>query len=100
MTLPGALLAFLIASILALGYHLVRGGSFGRLVLYFISAWIAFFIGHWLGAILNWTYLRWGSLNMLPALLTTMLALVIADILAGPRKGSRKTQRKIPRHRR
>jgi uncharacterized membrane protein len=100
MTLPGVLMGLVTASILGLVYHLIRGGSIRRLVLYCICAWIAFFIGHWLGATLNWTYWRWGSLNMLPALLTTVLSLVVADFLAGPRKRSTRKQRKSPRRRR
>jgi uncharacterized membrane protein len=100
MTFPGVLLAILIASVIGVLYHLVRGGSLQRLVLYLISAWIAFFTGHFLGSSLDWTTWRWGSLNMLPSLLVTVLALILADVLAGPRKGSRRKIRKSPRHRR
>jgi hypothetical protein len=100
MTLPGVLLSILIASVVGLLYHLVRGGSIHRLVLYLICAWIAFFAGHFLGDSFDWTAWRWGSLNMLPSLLLTVLALILADILAGPRKGPRRKTRKTPRQRR
>ena len=85
MTLPGALLGLVIASLAGLLYHLLRGGSLGRLLLFVISAWIAFFAGHWIGGLLNWTSWRLGTLNLFPALLSTMIILILADIMAGPR---------------
>lgn len=97
MTLPGALLGLIIASLVGLLYHLLRGGSLGRLLLYIVSACIAFFAGHWLGDLINWTSWRLGTLNLLPALLATVIILVLADILAGPRSRHAVKSRKPPR---
>jgi hypothetical protein len=97
MTLPGFLLGLLLASILGLLYHLLRGGGFRRLLLYVLCSWASFFSGHWLGSLLHWTSWRWGSLNILPALLSTLLVLVLADVLAGPHDRSRKKTRKHSR---
>jgi fucose 4-O-acetylase-like acetyltransferase len=47
MTLPGALLAFLIATACGLAFHLVRGGSLYRMAQYVFAAWVCFFAGHW-----------------------------------------------------
>jgi uncharacterized membrane protein YfcA len=93
MTLPGVLLGIVISSLAGLVYHLIRGGSFRRLLLYVITSWIAFFAGHFLGALIGWTTLRVGSLNLLPALLSSVLVLILADIMAGPRgRPARKTR--------
>jgi len=97
MTLPGALLGLLIASGAGLAYHLLRGGGFGRLLLYLLCSWPAFFAGHWLGALLDWTSWRLGSLNLLPALLMTGIVLILAEIMAGPRGKPRRKPRKPPR---
>ena len=98
MTLPGAFLALLLASLAGLLYHLLRGGGFRRLLLYVLSSWFAFFAGHWLGTLLNWNSWRWGSLNVLPALLSTILVLILADVFAGPRARPRRKSRKPTRN--
>ncbi len=100
MTVPGALLGLVVSSVVGLLYHLVRGGGYKRLLLYVTCSWIAFFAGHWLGALIGWTSLRWGSLNMLPALFATVLVLILADIMAGPRiRSARKTRKTTRRDR-
>jgi hypothetical protein len=94
MTLPGALIAFVIASVIGLIYHLFRDGGFRRLILYVIVAWVGFFAGHGIGGLLRWNTLRFGSLNILPAVLITCIALIVAEILAGPRPRPRSSSRK------
>ncbi len=85
MTLPGAFLAFLIATACGLGFHLVRGGSLSRLALYVITAWIAFGAGQLVSGWLGWTTWRVGSLNLFPSLLATLMGLVAAAVLIGPK---------------
>jgi hypothetical protein len=94
MTLPGALIGFVIASVIGLGYHLLRGGGLRRLLLYLIVAWIAFFAGHGIGGLMQWDALRLGSLNLLPAALTAVVCLILAEILAGPQSHARRSPRK------
>ena len=94
MTLPGALIAFVIASAFGLLYHLFRDGGFSRLILYLIVAWVGFFAGHGLGELLGWNAVRLGSLNILPAAITTCVALIVAEVLAGPRPRPRSSPRK------
>jgi hypothetical protein len=94
MTLHGALIAFVIASAIGLGYHLLRGGGLRRLLLYLIVAWVSFFAGHGIGGLMQWDPLRLGSLNLLPATLTAVVSLIVAEILAGPRSQARRSPRK------
>lgn len=83
MTTQSLLFAWLIATACGLTYHLVRGGRLKRLMLFVASAWVAFFLGHWVGGALGWTTLRVGPLNLLPALTGTALGLIAADVLLG-----------------
>ena len=48
-----------------------------------VTAWVAFFTGHLVGNWLRWTALRVGPLNLLPALVATVLGLIAANVLAG-----------------
>jgi hypothetical protein len=83
MTTQSAFLGLLIATLCGLLYHLIRGGGLSRLGLYLVTAWVAFFTGHLVGNWLHWTALRVGPLNLVPALVATVLGLVAANVLAG-----------------
>lgn len=93
MNAPAALLSFFIASGLALLFHFVRGGGFGRLILFLATSWATFFAGHYAGLWLDWTPLRLGSINIFSAVLAALLGLLIANFLAGP---ERRTPRRPP----
>jgi hypothetical protein len=93
MTTPGILFGFLISSILGLSFHFLRGGSFSRLLLHVFSAWIAFFVGHFVGEWTNWHLWRYGTLNFFPAILATIVGLIATNILAGPEKPKQRKQR-------
>jgi hypothetical protein len=45
MTVPGVVYGFLIASAVGLAFHLVRGGSLGRLAMYLVTACICGALG-------------------------------------------------------
>jgi hypothetical protein len=84
MTLPAVMLAFLIASACGLAFHLVRGGSLYRMAQYVFAAWVCFFAGHFLAEAFAWRFGRLGSLNLLAALVATLLGLVALSFLARP----------------
>lgn len=94
MTLPGIYLALLIATTLGLACYLLRGGGFARLGLYLLTAWVAFFLGHFVGEWLDWRLLRYGTLNLFPAVFATLLGLAAASILAGPARRRPRTPRR------
>lgn len=97
MTSQSAFLGLLIATLCGLLFHLIRGGGLSRLGLYVVTAWVAFFAGHFVGNWLRWTALRIGPLNLLPALLATVLGLLAATFLAGREQpGSGRRGRKEP----
>lgn len=90
MTIPSIFFGWLLASILGLVFHLVRGGRLARLFLYLLTAWIAFFAGHIVGEWLDWHLARIGPLNIFSAVMATIVGLFAASILAGPESPPRK----------
>ena len=94
MTIQSLLLGWLIASACGALFHLLRGDRLPRMVLYLITAWGAFFIGHFISELLDWNFMRVGTLNLFPALLATFIGLFAASILAGPEK-KKKRKRQI-----
>lgn len=96
MTIPGALLALLLATACGLAFHLVRGGSVSRMALYVLTAWVCFFAGHALAEILGWRFGRLGSLNLAVAVLATILGLLAVSFLARPEGERRPAGRTSP----
>ena len=94
MTAPGFYFSLLIASGLGLVFHLIRGGSLGRLVLYLAAAWIAFMAGHLVAEWLDWHLLRVGPINLFAALLAAIIGLSAASLLAGPERTRRRTSKR------
>lgn len=84
MTLPGVVYGFLIASAAGLAFHLIRGGSLGRLGMYLVSAWVSFAVGQTVGGWMGLNLWRFGPLNLFPAIVGTILGLLTAAFLAGP----------------
>lgn len=98
MNSPGILLGIFIASILALGFHLFRGGGVRRLGLYLIAANISFFIGHFIGSVLSFSGIRLGSINLIPAVLAAILGLSLTSVLEPSKKRTTRVRGK-PRKR-
>ena len=94
MTVPAIYFSLLIASGLGLLFHLIRGGSLGRLILYLAAAWIAFMAGHFVAEWLDWRFLRVGSINLFAALLAALIGLIAAGFLAGPERKRRRRGRR------
>ncbi|MEE9507762.1 MAG: hypothetical protein V3V44_00610 [Anaerolineales bacterium] len=93
MTIPSLLLGLLLASASGFLFHLIRGGRVSRLLLYLLTAWGAFFIGHLIGELLEWRFMRVGTLNLFPSLLATLIGLLAASVLAGPETARRRKRK-------
>jgi hypothetical protein len=94
VTAPGIYFSLLIASGLGLVFHLIRGGSLGRLVLYLAAAWIAFMAGHFVAEWLDWRLMRVGPINLFAAILAAIIGLSAASLLAGPERSLRRTSKR------
>lgn len=83
MTIHTIILSFILASMLAAIYHLLRGGSLRRLGLYIFAANISFFLGQGFSEMVQWQLVRLGSINLFPSILATILGLILTTSLAG-----------------
>lgn len=82
MTIPGILLGSLIAASYGALFHLIRGGGFGRLLLYLFLAELGFWGGQILGKIVNWKFLVVGPLNLGLASVGAILFLLFGYFLS------------------
>jgi hypothetical protein len=82
MTLPTLLFALLIALFYAALYHLIRGGSLWRLLLYFGLSILGFVMGHLIGIWRDWSIIPLGSLNLGLSSVGSILVLVVGDWLS------------------
>jgi len=82
MTLPTLLFALLIALLYGAAYHVIRGGGFGRLLLYLGLSVLGFAAGHFLGLWRGWIFIPLGSLNLGMSSAGSVIILVIGDWLS------------------
>jgi hypothetical protein len=82
MTLPAALLGFVIATLFGSLFHIWRGGKAGRFLLYLFLSWIGFWTGHFLGLQMQLTFLNIGPLYTGTASILCILFLVIGHWLS------------------
>ena len=82
MTLPTLLFALLIALLYGALYHLIRGGSFWRLLLYFGLSIFGFVTGHLIGLWRGWIFIPLGSLNLGLSSVGSILILILGDWLS------------------
>ena len=82
MTLPSLLFALLLALLYGAFYHLIRGGGFWRLLLYFVLSIVGFAMGHLMGLWRGWIFIPLGSLNIGLSSVGSILILVIGDWLS------------------
>lgn len=93
MNIPALFIGLIIATMCGLLFHIFRGGSLSRLLLYIATAWVSFFAGQLVSEWISWQVMRFGSLNLLPNLIATGIGLMVADVLAGPETESGQTRR-------
>ena len=74
--------ALIIALFYGALYHLIRGGSFWRLLLYFSLSVFGFAAGHLLGLWRGWTFIPVGSLNFGLSSLGSIVVLLFGDWLS------------------
>ena len=82
MTLPALLLALLIALLYGALYHLIRGGGFWRLLLYFSLSILGFIAGHLFGVWRGWIFIPLGALNFGLSSAGSILFLLLGDWLS------------------
>ncbi|MBI4675829.1 MAG: hypothetical protein HY741_29670 [Chloroflexi bacterium] len=80
-TLPALALAFVISSLIGLAFYLVFGHGWLRLAGYWLVAVVGFFAGQIISTLFNFSLLPIGSVNLVEATVTCLIALFIARTL-------------------
>ena len=73
MTLPALVFGLVVSTLYGAAFHLWQGGGAGRLVLYIVLSWIGFWLGHFIGGLMGWTFLSVGPIHFG---MSTILSLV------------------------
>lgn len=63
MNIAAVLLGLLVATLIGAVFHLWKGGSLGRLLLYLLLGWAGFLTGHVLGGVLAWDFASLGGIR-------------------------------------
>jgi uncharacterized membrane protein YeaQ/YmgE (transglycosylase-associated protein family) len=77
MSIPTLFLGLILSTLYGALFHLWRGGSAGRLLLYLLLAWIGFWLGQLIGNLLNLSFDTLGQLHLLFATLGSLIFLAI-----------------------
>ena len=82
MTLPLTLFALLIALLVGALFHVLRGGSGWRLLLYFSLSALGFAVGQALSMWRSWYLLTFGALDIGLGVIGSLLFLALGDWLS------------------
>lgn len=82
MTFASIILGWLLSTLYGAGFHLIVGGSARRLLLYLLTGWVSFAVGHVVGDWLNITVFNIGTLHVLSATIAAGVALFFARFIA------------------
>jgi len=80
MTIPALFFGFVIASLYGALFHMVRGGSPVRLLLFMALSWLGFALGHIIGIWRGWILFPIGPLNFGAATIGSILSLALSLI--------------------
>jgi len=82
MTIPLLLFALLIALLCGAVFHILRGGSGWRLLLYLVLSVLGFAVGQAFSMWRGWQLLTFGALDMGAGLIGSLIFLVLGDWLS------------------
>jgi len=82
MTLPAFLFGSIIGILLGAVFHLWKGGSFIRLILYIIISTAGFWAGHWISMQNGWDFLGLGPIRLGSAIVGSILFLGVGHWLS------------------
>jgi hypothetical protein len=78
----GLVLGFLLSTVYAAVFHLLIGGPPRKLLLYVLSSWAGFTLGHFVGDLLGFETLKLGAIHLLAASIGSWLALILSWFLS------------------
>jgi uncharacterized membrane protein YeaQ/YmgE (transglycosylase-associated protein family) len=77
MSIPTLILGLILSTLYGALFHLWRGGNAGRLLLYIILAWIGFWVGQFIGNMLNLSFDTLGQLHIVASTLCSLILLFV-----------------------
>ena len=77
MSIPTLILGLILSTLYGALFHLWRGGNSGRLLLYIILAWIGFWVGQFIGNMLNLSFDTLGQLHIGASTLCSLILLFV-----------------------
>jgi len=77
MTIPTLILGLILSTLYGALFHLWRGGNAGRLLFYIILAWIGFWVGQFIGNMLNLSFDTLGQLHIVASTLCSLILLFV-----------------------
>jgi hypothetical protein len=77
MSFPTLILGLILSTLYGALFHLWRGGNAGRLLLYIILAWVGFWMGQFIGNMLNLTFDTLGQLHIAASSLCSFILLFV-----------------------
>lgn len=81
MTFPAVVFGIVLSTVYGTAFHFWKGGSLFRIFLYIILSWLGFWIGHFVGVALNWSFAAAGPINAGMATLGSAVFLFIGEWL-------------------
>ena len=78
----GLALGFILATAYGALFHLIIGGNLRSFLLYILTSWVGFAIGHIVGDLLNLEVFKLGSIHLFSASLGSWIALIAGRFLS------------------
>jgi hypothetical protein len=63
MTFPAIFFGIVLSTIYGTAFHFWKGGRMTRLFLFIALSWLGFWVGHFTGAALGWSFAAAGPIN-------------------------------------
>ena len=91
MALPSLLLGFVLSTLIGAGFHAIRGGGGGKLLLDLILGWVGFWLGQYVADRIGLTIGSLGSIHLAVAIPMALIFLFVGNWLS-PIETQKKTK--------
>ena len=81
MTIPAIFFGVVLSSAYGTAFHFWKGGSLNKLLFYILLAWAGFWIGHFVGNAIGWSFAPVGQVNAGLGTLGSLIVLLVGDWL-------------------
>ena len=81
MTIPAIFFGVVLSTAFGTAFHFLKGGSLNKLLFFIILAWAGFWIGHFAGAAIGWSFAPVGQLDAGMGSIGSLVVLFAGDWL-------------------